>query len=161
MGEVKSYTKTLTDTAGNQLQVMAYLNKAAIVAYVVYITRIRREGDGKLIVKGRDVGAREEFDTMQKAKDYVDRIVKVKVAEGWKAPLPVAAHSFEARPDSFGLDSIPPPPGCADAPPATTATAPAASPSAAGTGAPPGKGGPQPVRQAARVGGNRPQPTRK
>jgi len=96
----KSYIRTLTNAKGTErLQVLAIASKEGFSFYILH-----QKVDGKKVLTVAR-GAARKIATLAESVTAVDEAVESAKSKGWvKSAGP---RGFVAKPDAFGLDSLP------------------------------------------------------
>lgn len=98
------YQKAFTDGKGSVLRMVAVRKKTG---YRFFSEHVVRDEAGKVI--GKNKGASAVCDTLELAKETVDKAARAAEKLGWKPR--VAGGGFNSKPDAFSLADLPKPKG--------------------------------------------------
>ena len=101
----KSITRTLTDSAKNQLVFNGVVRRDGTVG--TYVTHRILKADGK--VKESKRGETKDYASVAEARKAFDAGVAVAVKRGWQEKQPGLVGGYKAKPDSFTLETLPEP----------------------------------------------------
>lgn len=101
----KSIVRALKGSGKDTFSVIASQKKDGKWGVYTSVNYFKADGSKEKHERGASVSV----DTLEAAKAAVEERVQKAAADGWKLPSPTPIGKFNAKPDAYGLDSLPKP----------------------------------------------------